>query len=455
MDSGSAWYRLPAAREAAADADFGAVLRLARVAAGWTLAQAGQRAGYSAATMSRFETGVRALRDVTTLRHFAVIFRIPPEMFGLTATGVAGRADQALGSIVDADQSATGGGEPVHRRMLLVGLAGGPLLAGTKASSANPPTGTPGSLVASLETLVLRPHEQAGGGDRNRLAGRLARIKADFQACRYAAVAEALPALIADSTHHGAADPTSAAVLAETYNTAANILIKLDAPGPGWIAADRATAAARSCGDPVVVASVTRNMVSLCRREHRFATAQQLAVDAAEDLDMAAAAPDPAHLSMYGLLMCNAGYAAAQAGDRSRCTELLHLADRAAQRLGGDRNAHWSAFGPTNVVSHRISASVALGDAGTAIQHAATIPAAAIRITERAVRIWFDVARAYHQWQKPDKCLRALLIAERIAPEEVRHRPAVREIVLDLLSAPSTPSMAGARELAQRVGCAA
>jgi transcriptional regulator with XRE-family HTH domain len=450
----SAWHRLPAARQAAADGDHRIVLRLARTAAGWTLAQAGQHAGYSAATMSRFETGARALRDVNTLRHFASVFRIPSEMLGLTATGVAGRAEPAAGVTFDADPPATGGDEPVHRRAFLFGLASGPILAGATPPSAQA-TGTPGSLVAGLEGMLLRRPPAPGAGDPGRLTARLAAIKTDFQACRYAAVTTALPALIADSTHHGAADPSAAAVLAEAYNTAANILIKLDTPGPGWIAADRAMAAARSSGNPVVAASVTRNMVSLCRRERRFDTAQQLAVEAAGGLDLTAAAPNPAQLSMYGLLMCNAGYAAAQAGDRSRSDELLRLADEAAQRLGGDHNAHWSAFGPTNVTSHRISASVALGDAGTAIEHAATIPSSSIRIAERGVRIWFDVARAYHHWQKPDKCLRALLIAERIAPEEVRQRPAVRDLVLDLLSAPSTPNMTGVRELAQRVGCPA
>jgi hypothetical protein len=59
---------------------------------------------------------------------------------------------------------------------------------------------TPGNLVASLEGLLLRPQAQAGAGDRAQLPGRLAAIKAEFQACRYAAVAHALPALIADST---------------------------------------------------------------------------------------------------------------------------------------------------------------------------------------------------------------------------------------------------------------
>ena len=41
--------------------------------------------------------------------------------------------------------------------------------------------------------------------------------------------------------------------------------------------------------------------------------------------------------------------------------ELLDHADQTAGRLGGDYNAYWTAFGPTNVISHRIRAAFALG----------------------------------------------------------------------------------------------
>ena len=34
-----------------------------------------------------------------------------------------------------------------------------------------------------------------------------------------------------------------------------------------------------------------------------------------------------------------------------------------------------------------------------------------------------DVARAWHQWSKPEACYRSLLAAERAAPAEVRYQP--------------------------------
>lgn len=51
-----------------------------------------------------------------------------------------------------------------------------------------------------------------------------------------------------------------------------------------------------------------------------------------------------------------------------------------------DHNAYWTAFGPTNVITYRISAAYALGDAGTAIAHAARVPPGTIRIPERTTQ---------------------------------------------------------------------
>jgi hypothetical protein len=40
----------------------------------------------------------------------------------------------------------------------------------------------------------------------------------------------------------------------------------------------------------------------------------------------------------------------------------LHHADELAWRLGTDCNIGWTWFGPTNVMIHRVSAAVALGE---------------------------------------------------------------------------------------------
>ena len=54
---------------------------------------------------------------------------------------------------------------------------------------------------------------------------------------------------------------------------------------------------------------------------------------------------------------------------------------------------------------------------------------------QRSGRYWIDLARAYHQWGKPQQCYQALLHAERAAPADVRYRPPVHRMVEDLLRA--------------------
>jgi tetratricopeptide (TPR) repeat protein len=340
----------------------------------------------------------------------------------------------------------------VRRRELLGGLtalATVPLLpAGpTPTSAAGDPAG---ELVAGLEQVLLRGTGPAPAIGPAALRAGLAGVRADFQASRYRALADRLPGLLA-AVEGGTAAP---AVAAELYNTAAHVCIKLKVAGLDWLAADRALSAARAADDPAVSANVTRNVATLLRGAGRYDTAQQLALQAADALPLSGPTVSAGHLSLYGTLLCNAGYAAAQAGDRSRSTELLDAAQAAAERLGADRNEHWTAFGPTEVLPHRISAAWRLGDAGTAIDYARQVRTGTIQLPERQARYWVDVARAFHQWGKPAECYRALRIAETAAPEEVRVQPKVRALAGHLLTAPTTPAMSGLREFATRVGAA-
>ena len=71
-------------RDAVRDRRYGVVLRRARQARGLTQAKAGRLAGYSTATISRFETGARRLADIDTLRRLAESLGTAPEVFGLT-----------------------------------------------------------------------------------------------------------------------------------------------------------------------------------------------------------------------------------------------------------------------------------------------------------------------------------------------------------------------------------
>ena len=73
----------------------GEVVRTARVRSGLTLAELGNRTGYSAAQVSRYERGVTRLTDVTVLRRFARALAISPGELGLAVTGPVGGPGRA------------------------------------------------------------------------------------------------------------------------------------------------------------------------------------------------------------------------------------------------------------------------------------------------------------------------------------------------------------------------
>jgi hypothetical protein len=122
---------------------------------------------------------------------------------------------------------------------------------------------------------------------------------------------------------------------------------------------------------------------------------------------------------------------------------------------GGDANHWFTAFGSTNVNVHRVSAAVALGDGGAAVQHARSVHPVQLPVPERRAQYLVDVARGYGQWNKDEEALRALLTAEQLAPVEVRYQPAARTLVAHLLHRERAGRNADLRALAERVGAVA
>jgi transcriptional regulator with XRE-family HTH domain len=124
-------------REAASRGDFGAVVRLVRQSKGLTQQQAGQLAGYSAATISRFETGKRRLGDIATLRHLATVLEVPPALFGLS-TGHDGAAGGHAGAQLATVIASTSqdGEQDVRRRELLAAVPAALFLPASRGASA-------------------------------------------------------------------------------------------------------------------------------------------------------------------------------------------------------------------------------------------------------------------------------------------------------------------------------
>ncbi|MEU5161793.1 XRE family transcriptional regulator [Streptomyces sp. NPDC020875] len=285
----------------------------------------------------------------------------------------------------------------------------------------------------------LLPHRDApsAGAEPTRKSVRaaLAASRREFGACRYDALARALPARIALAQalgRQGAAEESASAV-AELYNTATRLCIKLGEDGLAAVTADRALTAALSGAGALTIAEAHRMVSSSWRRQGHYARATEVAVTAARQLADDRAAPEAERLSVQGNLYATAAYTAAKQGDRHTARELISEAEATATRLGRDGQPGGTTFfGPSQVLLHRISISHLLGDCGLAVEHARRVDVTRLPSPERRARYWIDVARAFDQWAKPDRTYQALLAAERAAPQEVR-RGSVRTMATGLL----------------------
>lgn len=277
--------------------------------------------------------------------------------------------------------------------------------------------------------------------------------RGDFRDARYDRVPAALPKIIAAAQatrdNAGAGDRAEASgLLADAYILAADFAVKINDDPLSWTTSDRALQAAQASDNPLAIADARRAVAM--RRAHHPGRAVDMLVRACRDIE-----PDgnagPDQLATYGNLLTVAAYTAATAGNRHAADYMAEAASAAA-RLGRTRSSRQPAFGQAGLTLYQVSIAQVLGDSGTAIDHARSIQPADIPTPERRGRYWVDVARAWHQWGKPEACYRALLAAERAAPAEVRYRPPIHRMTEDLLRAGARSSLPGLRDFARRVG---
>ncbi|MDA2809048.1 helix-turn-helix transcriptional regulator [Nocardiopsis sp. RSe5-2] len=337
------------------------------------------------------------------------------------------------------------------RRRDFVGLAGATLF-----QAATGPALSFDDIAAALTRYAGPP--AAGPAARYDVAGLskdVHRAKAGYQACHYTAVAKRLPQLLsrlddAASALEGDERLRVHTLRAEAYHVAASVLLKTEERGLAWLAADRSMRAARDSENPTTAGASARVLTRALMRDRHYRAAADFASDAAQRVAEGTEEHTPDSLSVYGALLLSGSVAAAQREDRAQALILLEEAEDAGRRLGGDHNYQWTAFGPTNVLLHRVNAAVELGDAGSAIDYARRIDLDNIDVTERKAMLFVDASRAYSQWGKLDKAYQALATAERIAPEELATRPMVRGLLDDLRSRSTGHLHTSITELAER-----
>jgi transcriptional regulator with XRE-family HTH domain len=269
------------------------------------------------------------------------------------------------------------------------------------------------------------------------LESQVSTLWSSYQESRYGYVTANLPSLLAAANtateaHTGDDQERAFSLLALSYQATAVLLTKLGEADLAWMAAERGLAAAQRSGQIVVIGNLFRSVVHTMLSAGRFTDAVQLTNDAAGLLQPGLATADSDYLSVYGTLLLAGTIAAARADDRPSVNTFLAEADETAGRLGRDGNHLWTAFGPTNVAIHRVTAAMDLGDVDFAIDFGPRVQVDHMPI-ERRVRHALEVARAFTARNHAAEALSTLLSAEQIAPEQVRHHAISRQTVQTLV----------------------
>ncbi|MFK4066072.1 helix-turn-helix domain-containing protein [Streptomyces sp. NPDC029674] len=370
--------------------------RVARLRTRRKLTQEGlaERAGLSVDIVRKLEQGVRQTARLTTLNALARALDVEPSVLvGQPATFEVRGDDEP--SVLALRQAVS----PVSD------------LLGEEPDPEEPPT------VAALRD-TLRSTE------RIRREGRMGEI------------GSVLPQLIRDAKAVARAstgsDAASAyAVLAEAFQVAATTLTALGKEDAAFTALERSMDAARKGNDPHLETVGVSSLAWIFTKQGRLNDAERVALATAEKIEPGFRSR-PLELALWGVLLLRAATAAVRLERRDTVRDLLNMAGAAAARIGMDRLDYATPFGPTNVGVARVNFLVEMEENAEALRSAHTVPdLAALPPTWRA-RYHIDLATAHADLGQEEGAVRALLTAERTAPEWMRYHSTSRRLVADL-----------------------
>lgn len=248
-------------------------------------------------------------------------------------------------------------------------------------------------------------------------------------------VALELPALICEATTVAHTEGTTEAwqTLASSYRTAYDVATKLGFIDLSAIALDRLEWAAQRASDPILggMRQYLRALAYLRASDYR--TGKRLIALGMASLEQAELGRERDVLT--GQLHLGAAVLAGRDKDSETAEEHLTEAGRIAERTGPAEAVHWLSFGPTNVGVHRVSVLAELDQYGEAVEKARTIRVPADWPPSRTAHHYAEVARAQMWTGRTEDAFRNLLEARKLAPQQTRYHPTVRETYAGLESA--------------------
>ncbi|MFI7125873.1 helix-turn-helix domain-containing protein [Nonomuraea sp. NPDC050153] len=255
------------------------------------------------------------------------------------------------------------------------------------------------------------------------------------QDARFTALGEVLPGILTDLiavTNDSSAERDRAEALmlrvCHMARVSSNLLGHHDL---GWTAVQRELVAAQRVGAPDLVAAASWDLCGVWLHEAQLDPAKDAALSAIDQIEPHVGGSD-AIKAMWGALHLRAAVAYSRLWDQREAEGHLEEARRVADVLPRDGNVFQTQFNRVNTTIHAVEVSMELGRPREVISRAEHVEVAQIASSERQAHYWTCTAAGYHMNRKDNQAADALLRADRIAPQHVRNRPLVRNIVRDL-----------------------
>jgi len=240
------------------------------------------------------------------------------------------------------------------------------------------------------------------------------------------------------------------AALADAYQIAASLMTQLGHNDLGYIAAQKAIAAAERSNDQNLHAITFTTLSWVFLRQGRSAESKQIVLSVAEDNEPSLAKAPPVELSVWGILLGQGMWAASRNDEPGEAADLLSLMQVAAYRIGEERYDYSIPFGPINVAIQAVGFAVDRGDFGQALHLSQEIPKSErVPLITRAIHL-LHVAYAQCAENKNADALVTLRQVHELAPEWMRYQVLAREITRALLTkqGATRSRLPGLRELA-------
>jgi transcriptional regulator with XRE-family HTH domain len=276
---------------------------------------------------------------------------------------------------------------------------------------------------------------------------------------RYSKLGRQLPVLIADvelleAAYRQADDEANqlqvARAAADLYGLLRTVTKRVGRVDLALLVADRATRAAEHAHDPVRLAAARWNTAHVLLADKQPDVAEDVAMHAADAVRPEMESRNPDAAALYGSLVLVGAVAAARQGQvwraRERVQEVAPLADQT-----GERNACWTAFGPTNVAMHAVAVEVEAGEASEALRLADRVDHHHSPSIERRVAFLLEQAKGFVQRREFASALLLLQAVEREAPEDLSHRPAAHELLSAVIQRSRRSVSHEAAKLAERI----